>query len=217
MKNVYFSVLFLFPFALYAQTMVKGLVTEQNSGNKPVTGVQIKALGASPEISDNNGLFQLAFTAKKIGDQIIVAEISKKGYEVVNKDMVNNWMISGDPDRKTKIIMCPEGSIAQNTLKYYNISLAELTKGYEERIKKLQCKKDSAMIDAGVFGEKAKTLSQQFLSQQKQLEELADKFAHENFDDCSGIHKQAFEVFKAGKVDEAIRILETVNSENKRA
>ena len=206
-------ILLCLPGLLHGQTTVKGLVTEQNSGNKPIAGVQIKALGSTPEQTDNAGFFQLVFTSKKPGDRIIVSEISKKGFEIVNKDVVNNWLIPGNPGDKTKIVMCPEGLIAQNTLKYYNISLASLTNSYESRIKSLQEKMAKAEIDSKTYGELAKTLSEQFENQQKQLEELACKFASENFDDCSAVHKQAFEAFKLGKITEAIRILESVNSE----
>ncbi|MFZ4402182.1 MAG: hypothetical protein ACOYO1_19280 [Bacteroidales bacterium] len=214
MKRILLLSLIVLPFLVNAQATVKGIVTEQNSGNKPIAGVQIKVLGSVPEQSDNAGQFLLLFSSKKPGDRIIVSEVSKKGYEIVNKDVVNNWLISGNPGDKTKIVMCPEGLIAQNTLKYYDISLAGLTKGYQNRIMQLQEERDKAHIDARTFGEQAKALADQFKNQQKQLDVLADKFARENFDDCSSIHKQAFEFFKLGDIDEAIHILETINSED---
>ncbi|MFZ4402183.1 MAG: tetratricopeptide repeat protein [Bacteroidales bacterium] len=213
MKHTLFLIFIIFPFLLNSQTIIKGLVAEQNSGNKPIGGVQIIVLGSTPEQTDNAGLFQLVFTSKKPGDRIIVSEIFKKGYEIVNKDIVNNWLIPSNQGDKTKIVMCPEGLIAQNTLKYYDISLAGLTNGYESRIKSLQAKMTKAEIDAKTYGELAKAVSEQFENQQKQLEELAGKFARENFDDCSSVHKQAFEAFKVGDISEAIRILESVNSE----
>jgi tetratricopeptide (TPR) repeat protein len=201
-----------FPMILNAQTSVKGIVTEQNSGNKPVSSVQIKALGTNPETSDNNGFFQLIFTSKKPGDRIFVTEISKKGYEIVNKDKLNNWLIPGDESDQTKIVMCPEGLIAENTAKYYNISLEGITSGYKKKIKELQEKLDKALIDSKSYGTEAKILSEQYETQQRYIEELAEKFAHENFDDCSKIQQQAFIAFKEGNIEEAIRILETVNS-----
>lgn len=212
MKPTLFLLLITFPILLNAQVTVKGVVTEQNSGNKPLAGVQIKALGTTPEQTGNDGLFQLTFASKKPGDHIIVSEISKKGYEVVNKDMVNNWVISSNSTGKTKIVMCPEGLIAQNTLKYYEISMAGLTRGYQERIKALQEQKAKAEIDARSYGEQAGILANQFARQQEQLEELAGKFARENFDDCSAVHRLAFEAFTTGNIGEALRILESVNS-----
>jgi hypothetical protein len=203
----------LLPISLHAQTTVKGLVTEQNSGNKPIPGVQIKALGSAPEASDNAGQFQLQFASKKPGERIVVSEVAKKGYEIVNKDILANWIIQSDPRARTKIVMCPEGTIARNILKYYDISLAALTKGYNGQLSMLQEKLDRTEIDRRAYERQAGALADRFTNQQKQLEELAEKFARENFDDCSDVHRRAFEAFSNGSVDEAIRILESVNSE----
>ncbi len=212
MKTWTFLLFLIFPILSQSQVTVKGLVTEQNSGNKPLAGVQIKVLGTTPEVTGNDGLFQLAFTGKKPGDRIIVSEIARKGYEIVNKDVVNNWVITNNPNQRTKIVMCPEGMIAQNTLKYYNISFDGLARGYNEQIRKYQEERDKALMDAQTYGEKMKLLAEQFENQQKYLEELAERFARENFDDCSEVHKQAFDAYQKGHIDEAIRILETVNS-----
>jgi tetratricopeptide (TPR) repeat protein len=213
MKAPFLTALLLFPLPLIAQTTARGVVTEQNSGNKPIPGVQIKALGSAPEASDNAGQFQLQFASKKPGERIVVSEVVKKGYEIVNKDVINNWLIPADRQARTKIVMCPEGALARNTMKYYDISLAGLTKGYNDRIRLLQEQRDKALIDAKAFGEQAKAVSEQYENAQKQLEELAERFARENFDDCSSIHRQAFEAFSQGNIEEAIRILESVNSE----
>jgi len=213
MKKIFFLAFLSLSVLAKSQTTVKGIFTEQNSGNKPVVGVQIKALGANPEVSDNSGLFQLVFGAKKPGDRVIVSEIKKKGYEIVNKKEVDSWLIGSNPNQRTKVVMCPEGLIAENTAKYYDISLKAVTDGYNKRISELQKQLAKAQIDAKTYGAQAKTLSDQFTNQQNQLEELADKFARENFDDCSAIQKQAFEAFKQGNIEEAIRILETVDSD----
>ncbi len=165
MKRKLLSILIMLPVLVQGQVAVKGQVTEQNSGNKPIPGVQIKALGTTPEVTGNDGLFQLVFTGKKPGDRIIVSEIAKKGFEIVNKELVNNWLIANDPNHKSKIVMCPEGMIAQNTLKYYDISLTGLTRGYQERIRVLQEQKEKAEIDAKSYGEQAKELAEQYEKQ----------------------------------------------------
>ena len=109
--------------------------------------------------------------------------------------------------------MCPEGMIAENSAKYYGISLSALTKGYEQTIKDLMKQRDSSLINMTTYSEKAKALGELYKTQQKQLEELAEKFARENFDDCSAVHRRAFDAFQAGNIEEAISILESVNSE----
>ncbi|MGV8134424.1 MAG: tetratricopeptide repeat protein [Mangrovibacterium sp.] len=73
--------------------------------------------------------------------------------------------------------------------------------------------RDQAKIDAKQYAEQAKLLEEQFNNQRKQLEELAEKFARENFDDFTGVQKQAADAFISGNIEEALRILGTVNSE----
>ncbi len=213
MKEQLWVLFLLVPAMVSGQVTVKGIVTEQNSNNKPLAGVQIKALGSAPEQSDQAGLFRLLFNTKKPGDRIVVSEISKPGYEIVNKDVVNNWVILNDPNARTRIVLCPAGQVAQNTLKYYDISLTGLTEGYKRKNEELQEKLKKSEIDAKSYSEQAKTLAEQYENQQKKLEELAEKFARENFDECSEVHRRAFESFTLGKIEEAIVILESVNSE----
>ncbi|MFZ4402181.1 MAG: hypothetical protein ACOYO1_19275, partial [Bacteroidales bacterium] len=105
MKTIIIFILLFLSVIVNAQITVKGIVTEQNSGNKPISGVQIKVLGTTPELTDNAGLFQIHFSTKKPGDKIVVSEIAKKGYEIVNKDILNNWMITNNLNDKTKIVM----------------------------------------------------------------------------------------------------------------
>ncbi|HRZ42131.1 MAG TPA: tetratricopeptide repeat protein [Bacteroidales bacterium] len=212
MKSFVVAGMVLITSSLHGQIAVLGVVTEQNSNNKPLPGVQVKVLGSAPDQSGRDGVFRLVFTTKQPGDRVVVSEISKKGYEIVNKEMVDNWVIQKEPATRFKIVMCPEGTVARNTMKYYNISLDGLTKGYDSRIRVLQQQKEKSEIDAKTYAEQARLLSEQFQNQQKQLEELAEKFARENFDDCSDIHRKAFEAFSAGHIPDAIRILESVNS-----
>jgi tetratricopeptide (TPR) repeat protein len=108
--------------------------------------------------------------------------------------------------------MCPEGMVAQNAALYYKISIDALNRGYHDKINKLRRSMDSATIAQSDYLQQLQTLEKLYNNQQKQLEELADRFARENFDDCSEIHTLAFEAFKAGNIEEAIRILESVDS-----
>src|ERR1035437_6439249 len=214
MKKIFLIYLLLIAGLVNGQTTVRGIVIAQNSGNKPIEGVQIITLGTVPEVSDGSGLFKLVFKTKVPGDRIFVSAISKKGYEIVNKkEIFDDWVIKSNPDFRTNIVMCPEGLLAENTLKYYNISLNGLTSGYKKRINTLQEQLDKAQIDAKTFSEQTRKLDEQFKDNQARLEELADKFARENFDNCLVIEQQSFEAFKLGNIEEAIRILETVDSQ----
>ncbi len=213
MNRLILIVFILSPLFLPAQVVVKGVVTEQNSGNKPIAAVQLLALGANPEVSDNEGRFSLTFPDKSAGERIRLTSVTKSGYELVNREETEAWVIPSNADKVMKIVLCPAGQLATNRLKYYRISFEALTKGYRDKVRQLEKQRDNAEIDARRYAEQLELLEDQYRNQQKELEQLADRFAHENFDDCSEIHKQAFQAFQTGNIEEAIRILETMDSE----
>ena len=85
MKRFFFILTFLvFSSPSYALVQ-NGLVREQNSGKTAIGGVQIIFNDAVPTTSDDYGKFRLLFNTKKPGDFIFVNEITKNGYELVNK------------------------------------------------------------------------------------------------------------------------------------
>ena len=213
MNRLILTIFMLFPLSLPAQVVVKGVVTEQNSGNKPIAGVQLLALGANPEVSDHDGRFSLTFQDKTAGERIRLTSVTKSGYELVNREEAETWVIPSEPDKIMKIVLCPAGQLAANRLKYYRISFEALTKGYRDKVGELEKQRDKAGIDARRYAEQLQLLEDQYRNQQKELEQLADRFARENFDDCSEVHKQAFWAFQTGNIEEAIRILETTDSE----
>ena len=75
--------------------------------------------------------------------------------------------------------MCPEGLIAQNTLKYYNISITGLTKAYTEQSASLKAQKDKAIIDGETYIEQLQMLAVQYKTVKEKLEEMAERFARE--------------------------------------
>ena len=214
MKQLLFLLLFCtIPFLIMAQTVQKGIVTEQNSGNMPIAGVEIKAFDAVPSTSGTDGRFELTFNKKRPGDHIRGVRIHKKGFEVVNrKEVFERWLISSNPQHRFKIVLCPEGLIAKKTAEYYEISLEALTKGKDRKIKELENFLDQAKIEKADYWNQKRQIEEHLKVQQSQMEELSEQFARENFDDASEIHKQAFERFKLGDIIGAIKLLESVNS-----
>lgn len=87
MKMLLFSLLsgcVLFPLFGQAQSStVYGRVVLLNSGNKPVSGAEISAVGAGATLSADDGTFKLVFANKKPGDEFVMS-VEKEGLEVVN-------------------------------------------------------------------------------------------------------------------------------------
>ncbi|MBK8703458.1 MAG: hypothetical protein IPN33_07425 [Saprospiraceae bacterium] len=79
MKNTALTLLlFLVALTIQAQKTQRGMVREQNSGKKPVSGAQVVFSEANPVISDNDGLFTLSFPRKKAGEWAFLEDVQKR-------------------------------------------------------------------------------------------------------------------------------------------
>ena len=211
----------LFAFAL-AFTTIKaqtqnGVVREQNSNKKPIAGAQITFTDAVPTSSDQLGNFRLAFSGKKAGDLIFFTEITKKGYEIVNEKELRVLKIGNANQLGKDIILAKSGVLDAAKKEYYDISdkalLASFNKeknALQEQLKNVQLTRESYLV-------KFDTLYNQFEQQQKALDALADVFARVNFDDVSEEYKKAFDLFELGRIDEALKILESTDLLNRTA
>ncbi len=185
-------------------TKLRGWITEQSSGNKPIQQAQIKADFANATISDNKGKFLLQVYKMPPGADIILSLVYKDWVVVNEKDLTTQ--LPYEPDKHIlKIYMCPSSRLAQNRMEFYNISEKNITAQYAIKLRKLNREKND-------FASLAKQLADERNMLLKQSYELADQLARINFDDISENQKQAFEQFKLGNLQEAIKILESVNS-----
>ena len=194
----------------WAQTLTQtGLVREQNSGKKPLANVQLSFSGAVPTTSDASGKFTLVFSGKKAGDAVFYKEISKTGYELVNsRDLENIQLANTGGTLGVDIILAKAGSIEEAKKQYYEVSDKALLAGFNREKEALRKQISKAEISQQEYIDRFKQLDEQYLNQKRQLDALAERFAKVNFDDVSEVYKEALELFKAGKVDEAIKKLE---------
>lgn len=210
MKNPLLTLaLTLFTATLSAQALVQnGLVREQNSGKKPLADVQIIFSDAVPATSDQSGKFRLVFSGKKPGDLIFLSEIAKKGYELVNEKELQVLKIGNTDRLDVDIILAKAGSVNAAKKEYYAVSDKALLAGFNRKKQALQQQIQNAAITQQEYIDRFEELQDQYEHQKKSLDALAEKFAKVNFDDVSAVYKEALELFKAGKIDEAIKKLE---------
>ncbi|MBB3841048.1 ribosomal protein L17 [Runella defluvii] len=184
---------------------LNGIVVEQSSGSKPVAEVRISANRANVTLSATDGRFILTFQSLFAGDNIGVS-VQKEGWEVVNEKELQTVIASNYTVRPLKIVLCKAGTINQNRIKYYNVSVNYITKRFEEEITK-------AKQENQHWQEKVQKLEKDKEFLLSQANELAERYSRVNFDDVSAIEKQAFDLYQEGKIKEAIALLESVDSE----
>jgi tetratricopeptide (TPR) repeat protein len=196
--------------SIQAQTQ-KGLVRLQSSGRKTVDGVQILYSDAKATMSDANGVFRLTFAGKKPGDLIFLEKIHKEGYEVVNAKELEISKISSDEYLQKDIVLAISGTLEAAKREYYRISDNALTASFEREKQALKAQLQQIKVSQQQYLKKYEELEQRYENQKKNLDALAEKFARTNFDDVSGFYRESLELFKAGKVEEAIKKLEGAN------
>ena len=137
-----FSTMFIFlcilPMCLSLRAQIKqaGQVTLQNSGRQPLSGVQVRAMGAVPASSDGQGKFNLHFNKARPGQMLFLDEVYKEGYELVNEQTLKQWIIS--TSRNLPIVMCPKGTLAAAQEKYYEIGKQHNMQKYGQACKLLE-------------------------------------------------------------------------------
>jgi tetratricopeptide (TPR) repeat protein len=214
MKNIHLSILLTFAATtLVAQfTLIQnGLVREQNSGKKPVPDVQIIFSNAVPTTSDQAGKFRLAFVGKKAGDLAFMTQIVKAGFELVNDKELEHVKLSNTDQLGTDIIVAKTGTIDAAKKNYYNISDQALKSGFEKEKARLKAELQNAKMSEQQFQDKYEAVEKQYEQQKKELDILSEKFAKVNFDDVSELYQEALQLFKSGKIDEAIKKLESAD------
>lgn len=210
MKTLFLSVAFLWlTFYAQAQKVVQnGQVRLQNSGKQGIPAVQLIFTDAVATTSDSLGNFSLAFQDKKAGDFIVYKRIYKEGFELVNEKELRELKISRTDRLFTDIILSKAGEVEKAKKEYYQVSDAALRASYEKELKALRSRLQEAQITHENFVKEIEALQKRNEAQRRSLDALAEKFARVNFDDVSELYQEALTLFKAGKIEEAIKKLE---------
>lgn len=223
-KDVIILALILTAFSLYPQQVaLNGQVSVHNS--KYTTGTiqyvpntSIRASFAKPAITDDKGKFQLEFVGIDPG-LAVQLNVEKAGWEVVNLYDLQEVIIS----RKIplRIYVTTKGKLAEAQMELFNISKKALFARKDALIGRLR--KDDAESKKAIteleayFGhpianrfDAEKELISKIEKLEKRLPEFAIDLAQKNLDFASAMYIEAYEFYKAGDIEQAIGVLDSV-------
>lgn len=189
-----------------AQMRQAGKVTLQNSGRKPLSGVQVKAMGAVPASSDVQGNFSLHFNKARPGQLLLLDEVYKEGYELVNEQALKRWTVSSS--RTLPVVMCPKGTLASAQEKYYEIGKSHNMARYAEACHKLEEQLKQNRLSVEQYNARLNEISEAYQKTMAQLEDYAYAMACYNRDDLDRMSVRALALVEQGKVDEALSLYE---------
>ncbi|MDE5757832.1 MAG: hypothetical protein K2H85_04385, partial [Allobaculum sp.] len=211
MKNI-FTILTLFiAGSLCAQTIQKGVVKEYNekSQKTPLAGVELNVRSANSEVSDDAGNFTLQFLTLKPGEKVNVRRIEKLGYEVFNKEAIEQWNLN--PNTPFVIVMCRSDrfkKIRDNYEKVSSESYARQLKKEEGALMKL---KEQGKIKEEEYQKQLQELRENYEKQLDNLDNYVDRFSRIDLSELSAVEQEIIALVQEGRIEEAIAKYEEQN------
>lgn len=204
------SILIYLAISTFSQGLLPGILTLQNSGNKPIPGAYITTnVGSGSDKTKADGTFLLRIAGKSEGLEVLLS-VEKEGLEIVNKKELL-VTLKKDRSRRLKLFMCPKGQWHENALAFYEINKGVITQNHEQRIKRLEGK----ISDQTLLKDSLETLSVEYKSALKEAEKLSFDFAKTNLDDANEVYKKAYELFIKGDLEGALDVLRKERSPQK--
>jgi hypothetical protein len=212
MKKLFFLLACtLISFVSFAQTIQNGVVQEYNEkdAKTPLEGVELNVRSAGSTVSDKSGNFALSFLTLEPGEKVNVRRIEKLGYEVFNKEAVEQWNIN--PSTPFVIVMCRSDlfkKIRDNYEKVSSESYARQLKKEEESLFKL---KEEGKLREEEYQRQLFELRENYEQQLDNLDNYVDRFSRIDLSELSSVEQEIIELLRSGRIDEAIAKYEEQN------
>lgn len=196
---------------LNAQTTQVGVIQEYNERAKktPLAGVELSVRSANSTVSDKKGQFSLQFLTLKPGEKVNVRRIEKMGYEIFNKEAVEQWNIN--PKNPFVIVMCRSDrfkKIRDNYEKVSSESYARQLKKEEAALLKL---KEEGKLKEVEYTNQLIQLRENYEKQLDKLENYVDRFSRIDLSELSSVEQEIIALVQKGKIEEAIEKYEEQN------
>ncbi|MCQ2608680.1 MAG: tetratricopeptide repeat protein [Bacteroidales bacterium] len=194
---------------VFAQTIQLGQTVEYNEKNEkiPLGGVEIVIRDAGSTVSDANGNFTLTFNTLKPGDKVVYRQIQKSGYEIFNKQALEQWYISREK-RPFQIVLCRSDKFKALTENYQRISSASYARQYKNDQEKLALQLKEGKLKEEEYKKQLLRLEDNYYEQLKDLDNYVDMFARIDMSELSSAEQKIIEMLQEGRIDEAIKAYE---------
>lgn len=206
----------LFCVTSYAQSVQQGVVKEYNEklAKTPLGEVEIVISNASSTVSDGMGSFILQFRTLKPGDKVNVRRIEKLGYEVFNKEALEQWFISRDSLPFT-IVMCRSDRFKRIRDTYSQVSSESYKKQQKKEEARLEAERKAGKLKEAEYEAAQKRLNDEYDRRLENLDNYVDKFARIDLSEISAIEAEIIELVQKGNIEAAIKKYDDLHLEEK--
>lgn len=214
-SSIFLILAIILPFAINAQIVQKGIVKEYNekAQKTPLSGVELNIRSANTTVSDKNGDFLLSFLTLKPGEKVNVRRIEKLGYEVFNKDAIEQWNLN--PTNAFVIVMCKSDKFKRIRDNYERVSSESYARQLKKEEAALAKLKEEGKLKEEEYQRQLYNLREEYENQLDNLDTYIDRFSRIDLSELSAIEQEIIELVQAGRIEEAIAKYEEQDYVNK--
>jgi len=194
-----------------AKTVQNGVVKEYNekAQKTPLPGVELNVRSAGSTVSDKKGNFALNFLTLKPGEKINVRRIEKLGYEIFNKEAIEQWNLN--PKNPFIIVMCKSDKFKRIRDNYERVSSASYAKQMKKEEAALAKLKKDGKLKEAEYQKQLLELRENYENQLDNLDNYIDRFSRIDLSELSAIEQEIIDLVQQGRIEEAIAKYEEQN------
>lgn len=200
-----------------AQTVQLGVVKEYNekAQKTPLSGVELNIRSANSTVSDKNGEFSLSFLTLKPGEKVNVRRIEKLGYEIFNKEAIEQWNLN--PKNPFIVVMCKSDKFKKIRDNYEKVSSESYAKQLKKEEATLAKLKADGKLKEEEYQQQLFQLREEYENQLDNLNNYIDKFSRIDLSELNSVEQDIIELVQQGKIEAAIAKYEEQNYVDKYA
>lgn len=186
------------------QTTQNGFVKEYKETLKkqPLGGVEMLITNAPSTVSDKKGNFALEFQTMRPGQKVNVRRIEKLGYEIFNKEALEQWNIN--PEEPFTIIMVRSDRFKKIRDNYSAVSSASYARQFEKEMKALEEERNAGKITKEQLRNEIIRLQEEYDRQLNNLDNYIDRFARIDLSELNKNEQEIIALVQAGEIETAI-------------
>ena len=213
MKTMRFSatiVAFLIVIILQAQTQQGYVKTLGRPNQKGValSGVTIRVKGGhNAVLSNQQGVFSMPMPHKKNGDTYQLQQVQKQGYELNEQDVIGRPYAFSDKIPLT-ITMVNSHQLQADKQRIENKAYEVAEKTYKSRLNALEEQRETNSITIENYREQLQQLQNHFDKYQSLIDDLADHYAHVDFDYLDEAERKVNVCIENGELERADSLLQ---------
>lgn len=194
--------------SLMAQSVQQMQVVEYmgQESKQPLAGVSVAVVNAPVAISDEAGSIALSFRTLHDGDKVNVRRIEKAGYEVFNKQAVDQWVVSSSSP--FRLVLCQSERFREICDQYMAKASAHYEVQYRRDQERLAQQLKEAQLKESEYQQRLAALEAQYNQQLDNLDNYVDRFARIDLETLSEDQRAIVALIQQGRFEEAIAAYE---------